>query len=50
MVKNGYIEEKIRKIESSKIINIRRSSGIDKGYAPYFTEEVRKILFNNKCD
>ncbi len=48
MVKNGYINEKIREIESSKIINIRTSSGIDKGYAPYFTEEVRKILTKNK--
>ncbi len=48
MVKNGYIDEKIREIESSKIINIRKLSGIDKGYAPYFTEEVRKILTRNR--
>ena len=48
MVKNGYIEEKIREIESKKIIDVRSSSGIDKGYAPYFTEEVRKILTKNK--
>ena len=48
MFKNGYIEEKIRDIESLKNINIRSSSGIDKGYAPYFTEEVRKILIKNK--
>ncbi len=48
MSKNGFIEEEIKEIESKKIINIRKSSGIDKGYAPYFTEEVRKILFKNK--
>ena len=48
MSKNGFIEEEIREIESKKLINIRKSSGIDKGYAPYFTEEVRKILLKNK--
>ena len=48
MSKNGFIEDKIREIESKKLINIRKSSGIDKGYAPYFTEEVRKILFKNE--
>ena len=48
MAKNGYIEDKIRDIESTKLISIRQSSGIDEGYAPYFTEEVRKILINNK--
>ena len=42
MSKNGYIEEEIKEIESKKTINIRKSSGIDEGYAPYFTEEVRK--------
>jgi penicillin-binding protein 1A len=48
MSKNGFIEEDIREIESEKLINIRKSSGIDEGYAPYFTEEVRKILIKNK--
>jgi penicillin-binding protein 1A len=48
MSKNGFIDDKIREIESKKLINIRKSSGIDKGYAPYFTEEVRKILFKNE--
>ncbi len=48
MSKNGFIEDNIRKIESKKLINIRKSSGIDEGYAPYFTEEVRKILFKNE--
>ena len=48
MKKNGFIEEEIRKIESKKGINLRKSSGIDKSYAPYFTEEVRKILIKNK--
>ena len=48
MSKNGFIEEEIKEIESKKTINIRKSSGIDKGYAPYFTEEVRKILLKNK--
>ena len=48
MSKNGFIEDDIRKIESKKLINIRKSSGIDEGYAPYFTEEVRKILIKNE--
>ena len=48
MNKNGFIKEEIKKIESKKTINIRKSSGIDEGYAPYFTEEVRKILIKNK--
>ena len=48
MSKNGFIEDDIRKKESKKLINIRKSSGIDEGYAPYFTEEVRKILIKNE--
>ncbi len=48
MSKNGFIDDDIRKIESKKLINIRKSSGIDEGYAPYFTEEVRKILIKNE--
>jgi penicillin-binding protein 1A len=48
MNKNGYIEEEIKELESKKPINIRKSSGIDVGYAPYFAEEVRKIMVNNK--
>ena len=48
MSKNGFIEDDIRNIESKKLINIRKSSGIDDGYAPYFTEEVRKILIKNE--
>ncbi len=48
MEKNGYINEEIKDIESTKLINIRKSSGFDKGYAPYFAEEVRKILIKNK--
>ena len=48
MSKNEFIEDKIREIESKKLINIRKSSGIDEGYAPYFTEEVRKILTKNE--
>ncbi len=48
MRKNGFIEDDIRKIEIKKLINIRKSSGIDEGYAPYFTEEVRKILIKNE--
>ena len=48
MSKNGFIEDEIREIESKKLINIRKSSGIDEGYAPYFTEEVRKILIKNE--
>ncbi len=48
MRKNGFIQEENKKIESKKSINIRKSSGIDQGYAPYFTEEVRKILIKNE--
>ena len=48
MSRNGYIEDEIREKESTKLIKIRKSSGIDYGYAPYFTEEVRKILIKNK--
>ncbi len=48
MSRNGYIKDDIREIESKKFINIRKSSGIDDGYAPYFTEEVRKILIKNE--
>ncbi len=48
MSRNGFINDEIREIESKKFINIRKSSGIDEGYAPYFTEEVRKILIKNE--
>ncbi len=48
MNKNGYIDKQTKEVESNKLINIRKSSGIDKGYAPYFTEEVRKILSEDK--
>ncbi len=48
MSKNGYLQENIKEIESKKTIKLRKSSGIDGGYAPYFTEEVRKILIKNK--
>ena len=37
------ILKEIKEIESTKLINIRKSSGVDKGYAPYFAEEVRKF-------
>ncbi|MDC0228193.1 transglycosylase domain-containing protein, partial [Alphaproteobacteria bacterium] len=47
MTKNGYIEDETKLIESRKSINIKKSSGIDTGYAPYFAEEVRKILTQN---
>ena len=48
MNQNGYIKNYIEEIEKNKPINIKKSSGIDKAYAPYFSEEVRKILVNNK--
>ena len=48
MNKNGYIDKQTKEMESNKLINIRKSSGIDEGYAPYFTEEVRKILSEDK--
>ncbi len=48
MSKNRFIQDENKEIESKKSINIRKSSGIDEGYAPYFTEEVRKILIKNE--
>ena len=48
MHKNGYIEKDIEKKERNKPIKILKSSGIDAGYAPYFSEEVRKTLSKNK--
>ena len=48
MHKNGYIKKDIEEKERSKPIKILKSSGIDAGYAPYFTEEVRKTLSKNK--
>ncbi len=48
MSKNGFIQDETKEVESKKLINIRKSSGIDEGYAPYFTEEVRKILIKNE--
>ena len=48
MHKNGYIKKDIEKKERNKPIKILKSSGIDAGYAPYFSEEVRKTLSKNK--
>tara|TARA_B110000879_G_scaffold204406_1_gene283305 strand:+ start:7 stop:1122 length:1116 start_codon:yes stop_codon:yes gene_type:complete len=48
MKKNGYINDIQEQAEKDKLIIIKKSSGVDKTYAPYFTEEVRKTLFNNK--
>ena len=48
MSKNGFIQDENKEIESKKSINVRKSTGIDDGYAPYFTEEVRKILVKNE--
>jgi penicillin-binding protein 1A len=48
MYKNGYIKKDIEKKERNKPIKILKSSGIDAGYAPYFSEEVRKTLSKNK--
>ena len=48
MYKNGYIKKSTEQIEKSKLIDIKKSSGVDKAYAPYFSEEVRKILVNHK--
>ncbi len=48
MSKNRFIQDETKEIESKKSINIRKSSGIDEGYAPYFAEEVRKILIKNE--
>ncbi|MDB0048809.1 penicillin-binding protein 1A [Pseudomonadota bacterium] len=46
--KNGYIKKEIEIKERNKPIKIRKSSGTDTSYAPYFTEEVRKTLSKNK--
>ena len=46
--KNGYIKKDIEIKERNKPIKIRKSSGTDTSYAPYFTEEVRKTLSKNK--
>ena len=48
MKKNGYINDIQEQAEKDKLIIIKKSSGVDKTYAPYFTEEVRKTLFKNK--
>ena len=48
MHKNGYIKKDIEQKERNKPIKILKSSGIDAGYAPYFSEEVRKTLSKNK--
>ena len=48
MQKNGFISNDTQEKESLKPINIRNSSGFDEGYAPYFTEEVRRLLVDNK--
>ena len=48
MNKNGYIKKNIEESEKNKPIKIRVSSGTDNTYAPYFAEEVRKILSKNK--
>ena len=47
MTKNGYISQETLTIEKSKLIAIKKSTGIDKAHAPYFAEEVRKILTNH---
>ena len=44
MKKNKFINKTILDLEQTKAINIKESSGGDKAYAPYFSEEVRKIL------
>jgi penicillin-binding protein 1A len=48
MHKNGFINKDIEIKERNKPIKIRESSGTDTGYAPYFSEEVRKTLSKNK--
>ena len=48
MRKNGYIKKDIEIEERNKPIKIRESSGTDTGYAPYFSEEVRKNLSKNQ--
>jgi penicillin-binding protein 1A len=48
MYKNGYIKKEVEIKERKKLIKTRKSSGTDTGYAPYFSEEVRKTLNKNK--
>ena len=48
MYKNGNITKNIEIKERNRLLKTRKSSGTDTGYAPYFSEEVRKTLSKNK--
>ena len=41
---NGYINEKQFRFYSNKKLDVRKTSGFDSASAPFFTEEVRRIL------
>ena len=45
MSKNGFIEDEIREIESKKLINIRKSSGIDERICSIFYRRSKKNTF-----
>ena len=47
MSKNNFITQTISDLEKTKAISIKETSGKDKAYAPYFSEEVRKKLAND---
>ncbi len=44
MKKNKFISEKDYKSYKKQAINTKNSSGLDFAYAPYFSEEVRRII------
>src|SRR6056300_553502 len=48
MNRNGFINDDVQETESLKLLKIQNSSGFDEEYAPYFTEEVRRILIDNE--
>ena len=48
MNRNGFINDDVQETESLKLLKIQNSSGFDEEYAPYFTEEVRRILMDNE--
>ena len=47
MKKNRFINENEFKEFKKQDINIKSSSGLDLAYAPYFSEEVRRIILKN---
>ncbi len=46
MKKNGFITEEQLQYYSKKKLGVKNTSGFDSASAPFFTEEVRRILIN----